>query len=61
MDDDSTPSPDALGSLTVTDVDGADEAKFIAGNASATHDHLGSLAISAGGAWPNNGANRKVQ
>ncbi|WP_447826105.1 retention module-containing protein, partial [Aeromonas salmonicida] len=57
-------SPDVLtdsGVLTVTDVDGADEAKFIAGNGVASNGALGSLTITEGGAWTYNVANGDVQ
>ncbi|WP_429180715.1 retention module-containing protein, partial [Aeromonas salmonicida] len=57
-------SPDVLtdsGVLTVTDVDGADEAKFIAGNGTPSADALGSLTITEGGAWTYNVANGDVQ
>ncbi|MGN7512718.1 VCBS domain-containing protein, partial [Aeromonas salmonicida] len=49
------------GSLTVTDVDGADEAKFVAGNGTPSADALGSLTITEGGAWTYNVANSDVQ
>ncbi|QSR78360.1 retention module-containing protein [Aeromonas hydrophila] len=57
-------SPDVLtdsGTLTVTDVDGADEAKFLAGNGVASTGALGSLTITEGGAWTYNVDNSKVQ
>ncbi|MDM5133883.1 retention module-containing protein, partial [Aeromonas piscicola] len=57
-------SPDVLtdsGVLTVTDVDGADEAKFIAGNGTPSADALGSLTITEGGEWTYNVANGDVQ
>ncbi|RSM21492.1 hypothetical protein C5B78_22600, partial [Aeromonas salmonicida] len=47
--------------LTVTDVDGADEAKFVAGNGVASNGALGSLTITEGGAWTYNVANGDVQ
>ncbi|MGG5828652.1 hypothetical protein, partial [Aeromonas salmonicida] len=46
-------SPDVLtdsGVLTVTDVDGADEAKFVAGAGTPSADALGSLTLTEGGA-----------
>ncbi|MDM5138176.1 VCBS domain-containing protein, partial [Aeromonas salmonicida] len=57
-------SPDVLtdsGVLSVTDVDGVDEAKFIAGNGVASNGALGSLTITEGGAWTYNVANGDVQ
>ncbi|MDM5116596.1 VCBS domain-containing protein, partial [Aeromonas salmonicida] len=57
-------SPDVLtdsGVLTVTDVDGADEAKFIAGSGVASNGALGSLTITEGGEWTYNVANGDVQ
>ncbi|MDM5138108.1 retention module-containing protein, partial [Aeromonas salmonicida] len=57
-------SPDVLtdsGVLTVTDVDGADEAKFVAGAGTPSADALGSLTITEGGAWTYNVANGDVQ
>ncbi|HEH9406915.1 TPA: VCBS domain-containing protein, partial [Aeromonas bestiarum] len=57
-------SPDVLtdsGTLSVTDVDGADEAKFQAGNGTPSAGALGSLAITEGGAWTYNVDNNKVQ
>ncbi|MGN7512723.1 VCBS domain-containing protein, partial [Aeromonas salmonicida] len=36
-EDESTPTLTETGSLTVTDVDGADEAKFVAGNGVASN------------------------
>ncbi|WP_429236994.1 retention module-containing protein, partial [Aeromonas salmonicida] len=57
-------SPDVLtdsGVLTVTDVDGADEAKFVAGAGTPSADALGSLTITEGGEWTYNVANGDVQ
>ncbi|HDU8493370.1 TPA: VCBS domain-containing protein, partial [Aeromonas hydrophila] len=57
-------SPDVLtdsGTLTVTDVDGADEAKFLAGNGTPSAGALGSLTIDADGNWTYNVANGDVQ
>nr|WP_290065325.1 VCBS domain-containing protein [Aeromonas bestiarum] len=57
-------SPDVLtdsGVLTVTDVDGADEAKFIAGNGVASTGALGNLSIAENGTWSYNVDNSKVQ
>ncbi len=47
--------------MKVTDVDGADEAKFVAGNGVASTGALGSLSITEGGAWTYNVDNSKVQ
>ncbi|MCP3292124.1 VCBS domain-containing protein, partial [Aeromonas hydrophila] len=49
------------GTLSVTDVDGADEAKFVAGSGVASTGALGSLTITEGGAWTYNVDNSKVQ
>ncbi len=57
-------SPDVLtdtGVLTVTDVDGADEAKFVAGNGTPSAGALGTLTIDADGKWTYNVDNSKVQ
>ncbi|MGY3913777.1 VCBS domain-containing protein, partial [Aeromonas piscicola] len=57
-------SPDVLtdsGVLTVTDVDGADEAKFVAGNGVASNGALGNLSIAENGTWSYNVDNSKVQ
>uniref|UniRef100_UPI0020964F47 VCBS domain-containing protein n=1 Tax=Vibrio paracholerae TaxID=650003 RepID=UPI0020964F47 len=57
-------SPDVLtdtGVLTVTDVDGADEAKFVAGNGIPSTGALGTLTIDADGKWTYNVDNSKVQ
>ncbi|MEV3839512.1 VCBS domain-containing protein, partial [Aeromonas dhakensis] len=50
-EDESNPTLTESGTLTVTDVDGADEAKFVAGNGVASTGALGSLSITEGGAW----------
>ncbi|MGN7512709.1 VCBS domain-containing protein, partial [Aeromonas salmonicida] len=42
-EDESTPTLTETGTLTVTDVDGADEAKFVAGAGTPSADALGSL------------------
>ncbi|WP_324044516.1 VCBS domain-containing protein, partial [Aeromonas dhakensis] len=47
--------------LTVSDVDGADEAKFVAGNGTPSAGALGSLSITADGTWTYNVDNSKVQ
>ncbi|WP_323935051.1 VCBS domain-containing protein, partial [Aeromonas hydrophila] len=49
-EDESTPLLTETGTLSVTDVDGADEAKFVAGNGAPSADALGSLTITEGGA-----------
>ncbi|AXV28758.1 hypothetical protein BFW97_04265 [Aeromonas hydrophila] len=60
-EDETTPILTETGTLSVTDVDGADEAKFLAGNGVASTGALGSLAITEGGAWTYNVDNSKVQ
>ncbi|MBQ4716213.1 retention module-containing protein [Aeromonas hydrophila] len=60
-EDESTPLLTETGTLSVTDVDGADEAKFVAGNGTPSAGALGSLAITEGGAWTYNVDNSKVQ
>ncbi|QSR82551.1 type I secretion C-terminal target domain-containing protein [Aeromonas hydrophila] len=60
-EDESTPLLTETGTLSVTDVDGADEAKFVAGNGVASTGALGSLTITEGGAWTYNVDNSKVQ
>ncbi|BBS85833.1 hypothetical protein WP7W18E02_07300 [Aeromonas media] len=60
-EDESTPLLTEAGTLSVTDVDGADEAKFLAGNGTPSAGALGSLAITEGGAWTYNVDNSKVQ
>ncbi|SIR53298.1 VCBS repeat-containing protein, partial [Aeromonas hydrophila] len=60
-EDETTPTLTETGTLSVTDVDGADEAKFVAGNGAPSADALGSLTITEGGAWTYNVDNSKVQ
>ncbi|WP_219315394.1 VCBS domain-containing protein, partial [Aeromonas hydrophila] len=60
-EDESTPLLTETGTLSVTDVDGADEAKFLAGNGVASTGALGSLTITEGGTWTYNVDNSKVQ
>ncbi|WP_429165422.1 VCBS domain-containing protein, partial [Aeromonas dhakensis] len=60
-EDESNPTLTESGTLTVTDVDGADEAKFVAGNGTPSAGALGSLTITEGGAWTYNVDNSKVQ
>ncbi|MER0107123.1 VCBS domain-containing protein [Aeromonas dhakensis] len=60
-EDESSPTLTETGTLTVTDVDGADEAKFVAGNGTPSAGALGSLSITEGGAWTYNVDNSKVQ
>ncbi|ULH01850.1 retention module-containing protein [Aeromonas caviae] len=60
-EDETTPTLTETGTLTVTDVDGADEAKFVAGNGAPSAGALGSLTITEGGAWTYNVDNSKVQ
>ncbi|MER0499916.1 retention module-containing protein [Aeromonas hydrophila] len=61
VEDETTPTLTETGTLSVTDVDGADEAKFVAGNGVASTGALGSLTITEGGAWTYNVDNSKVQ
>ncbi|WP_429165421.1 VCBS domain-containing protein, partial [Aeromonas dhakensis] len=61
VEDESNPTLTETGTLTVTDVDGADEAKFVAGNGVASTGALGSLSITEGGTWTYNVDNSKVQ
>ncbi|MGL6489314.1 large RTX adhesin AhLap, partial [Aeromonas hydrophila] len=61
VEDETNPLLTETGTLSVTDVDGADEAKFLAGNGVASTGALGSLAITEGGAWTYNVDNSKVQ
>ena len=49
------------GSLTLTDVDGADEAEFKPGVGTPSANALGSLTIDAAGKWDYQVANSKVQ
>ncbi|HHQ4931049.1 TPA: VCBS domain-containing protein, partial [Aeromonas hydrophila] len=60
-EDETNPTLTETGTLSVTDVDGADEAKFLAGNGVASTGALGSLTITEGGAWTYNVDNSKVQ
>ncbi|WP_421154203.1 VCBS domain-containing protein, partial [Aeromonas dhakensis] len=60
-EDESNPTLTETGTLTVSDVDGADEAKFVAGNGTPSAGALGSLTITEGGAWTYNVDNSKVQ
>ncbi|WP_323977561.1 VCBS domain-containing protein, partial [Aeromonas hydrophila] len=60
-EDETNPTLTETGTLSVTDVDGADEAKFVAGNGVASTGALGSLTITEGGAWSYNVDNSKVQ
>ncbi|UCP15598.1 VCBS domain-containing protein [Aeromonas media] len=60
-EDESTPLLTETGTLSVTDLDGADEAKFLAGNGTPSAGALGSLAITEGGAWTYQVDNSKVQ
>ncbi|ENC6660216.1 VCBS domain-containing protein, partial [Aeromonas hydrophila] len=60
-EDETNPTLTETGTLSVTDVDGADEAKFLAGNGVASNGALGSLTITEGGAWTYNVDNSKVQ
>ncbi|MGE6113451.1 retention module-containing protein, partial [Aeromonas salmonicida] len=60
-EDETNPTLTETGTLTVTDVDGADEAKFIAGAGTPSADALGSLTITEGGEWTYNVANGDVQ
>ncbi|WP_429017081.1 VCBS domain-containing protein [Aeromonas hydrophila] len=60
-EDETNPTLTETGTLSVTDVDGADEAKFLAGNGTPSAGALGSLAITEGGAWTYNVDNSKVQ
>ncbi|MCX4117470.1 VCBS domain-containing protein, partial [Aeromonas hydrophila] len=61
VEDETNPLLTETGTLSVTDVDGADEAKFLAGNGVASTGALGSLTITEGGAWTYNVDNSKVQ
>ncbi|MGL6469694.1 VCBS domain-containing protein, partial [Aeromonas hydrophila] len=61
VEDETNPLLTETGTLSVTDVDGADEAKFLAGNGVASNGALGSLTITEGGAWTYNVDNSKVQ
>ncbi|WP_323065796.1 retention module-containing protein, partial [Aeromonas jandaei] len=61
IEDETNPTLTETGTLSVTDVDGADEAKFVAGNGAPSVGALGSLTITEGGAWTYNVDNSKVQ
>ncbi|BCK64758.1 hypothetical protein KAM330_37470 [Aeromonas hydrophila] len=61
VEDETNPTLTETGTLSVTDVDGADEAKFLAGNGVASTGALGSLTITEGGTWTYNVDNSKVQ
>ncbi|WP_323094439.1 retention module-containing protein [Aeromonas hydrophila] len=61
VEDETNPTLTETGTLSVTDVDGADEAKFLAGNGTPSAGALGSLTITEGGAWTYNLDNSKVQ
>ncbi|MEL6177288.1 hypothetical protein GL261_22765, partial [Aeromonas dhakensis] len=61
VEDETNPTLTETGTLTVSDVDGADEAKFLAGNGTPSAGALGSLSITEGGAWTYNVDNSKVQ
>ncbi|HDX8645826.1 TPA: VCBS domain-containing protein, partial [Aeromonas dhakensis] len=61
VEDESNPTLTETGTLSVSDVDGADEAKFLAGNGTPSAGALGSLTITEGGAWTYNVDNSKVQ
>ncbi|MBW3844500.1 retention module-containing protein [Aeromonas hydrophila] len=61
VEDETNPTLTETGTLSVTDVDGADEAKFLAGNGTPSAGALGSLSITEGGAWTYNVDNSKVQ
>ncbi|KMK90680.1 RTX toxin [Aeromonas enteropelogenes] len=61
IEDETNPTLTETGTLTVSDVDGADEAKFVAGNGVASAGALGSLSITEGGTWSYNVDNSKVQ
>ncbi len=60
-EDESNPTLTESGTLTVTDVDGADKDKFLAGNSTPSAGALGNLTITEGGAWTYNVDNSKVQ
>ncbi|MER0107157.1 VCBS domain-containing protein [Aeromonas dhakensis] len=60
-EDESNPTLTETGTLTVSDVDRADEAQFVAGNGVASTGALGSLSITEGGTWTYNVDNSKVQ
>ncbi|WP_378004739.1 retention module-containing protein, partial [Aeromonas jandaei] len=61
VEDETNPTLTETGTLNVTDVDGADEAKFVVGNGTPSIGALGSLTIDADGNWTYNVANGDVQ
>ncbi|BCR30418.1 VCBS domain-containing protein [Aeromonas caviae] len=61
VEDETNPILTETGTLSVTDVDGADEAKFVAGNGTPSAGALGNLTITEGGVWTYNVDNSKVQ
>ena len=61
LEDESKPTLTESGSLTLTDVDGADEAEFKPGLGAPSANALGSLTIAADGKWNYEVANDKVQ
>ncbi|MFM5673647.1 VCBS domain-containing protein, partial [Aeromonas hydrophila] len=61
VEDETNPTLTETGTLSVTDVDGADEAKFVAGNGVVSPSALGSLTITETGTWTYNVDNSKVQ
>ncbi|WP_337077470.1 VCBS domain-containing protein, partial [Aeromonas dhakensis] len=61
VEDETNPTLTETGTLTVSDVDGADEAKFVSGNGTPSVGALGSLSITEGGTWTYNVDNSKVQ
>ncbi|WP_434466613.1 VCBS domain-containing protein [Aeromonas dhakensis] len=61
VEDETNPTLTESGTLTVSDVDGADEAKFVSGNGTPSAGALGSLTIDADGNWTYDVANSDVQ
>ncbi|MGY4109483.1 VCBS domain-containing protein, partial [Aeromonas encheleia] len=61
LEDESKPTLTETGTLTLTDVDGADEAEFKPGVGAPSANALGSLTIDADGKWTYNVANGDVQ
>lgn len=61
VEDETNPILTETGTLSVTDVDGADEAKFVAGNGTPSAGALGSLTITETGTWSYSVDNSKVQ
>ncbi|MBV7439708.1 retention module-containing protein, partial [Aeromonas sp. sif2416] len=61
IEDTTTPTLTETGTLSVTDVDGADEAEFKPGLGAPSANALGSLTIAADGKWDYEVANDKVQ